>query len=150
VGIYVVETLNVGKVPYRFTDPDAFLNCDNPTCAAAWLTREGLDTPLPRPGLAISPVDWQNFTTCMDLSPEPAEDFQRACSSAANRTLRENRARYWAIVGALLANGHLNFWEVNELWHTGAFTFRGRIGTILYAPSRADTSAWECPLPAAA
>jgi hypothetical protein len=42
VGIYVAETLGAVSVSYRFADPDAFLNCDNPNCAAAWLTREGL------------------------------------------------------------------------------------------------------------
>jgi hypothetical protein len=40
--MYVVETLAMGEAPYRFADPDAFLNCDNPNCAMAWLTREGL------------------------------------------------------------------------------------------------------------
>jgi hypothetical protein len=44
VGIFVAESLSMRDAGYRFADPDAFLNCDNPNCGTAWLTRDGLVT----------------------------------------------------------------------------------------------------------
>jgi hypothetical protein len=40
VSIWVVEDLP--RPPYRFTDPDCFLSCDNPACSSAWVTGAGL------------------------------------------------------------------------------------------------------------
>ncbi len=40
MGIHAAE--NLGSPAYGFTDPDAFLSCDNPACLAPWLTRSGL------------------------------------------------------------------------------------------------------------
>ena len=40
VSIHVAEDLH--HPAYRFTDPDAFLACDNPACFSAWVTGAGL------------------------------------------------------------------------------------------------------------
>lgn len=38
--MYVAE--DFGASIYHFTDPDAFLSCDNPQCTQAWVTHAGL------------------------------------------------------------------------------------------------------------
>ena len=40
MSIHATQDLNAPA--YCFTDPDAFLACDNPMCASAWVTRAGL------------------------------------------------------------------------------------------------------------
>lgn len=41
MGIHVAEDLGTHSV-YRFTDPDAFLHCDNPGCFVPWVTGAGV------------------------------------------------------------------------------------------------------------
>ena len=40
MSIYVAEDLH--RPAYRFTDPNAFLSCDNPMCSSAWVSGTGL------------------------------------------------------------------------------------------------------------
>jgi hypothetical protein len=83
-------------------------------------------------------------------SPKPAQVCLHAWNDAANTIIRNRPARFLALIDALKAHPSPNICEVNELWRSGAFTFRSRIGKILYDPSRGDLSSREYPLPATA
>jgi hypothetical protein len=79
LGIVVAEDLAAPQ--YRFTDPDAFLSCDNPACDAPWVTGTGLVCW----AIAGTAPTGSRFTDRLLVACDPA------CLAAAQRARRHGR-----------------------------------------------------------